>query len=424
MINKIINYLKDENKSLLIIFLIAILLRGIYILQNRTPIISDEIRYNEEAINILEGEGFSWRTKGKVYKSFNPPFYPFFLTLVYLIFGINPEAARVIQAFLGSLSCLIIYFIGKRAFNKTTGLLASFMLAIYGGHIFINRYLLTETLFMFLVLLAILLLLQFKDTQKKAKLIISGILIGLGILTRGQLLLFIPFIFIWFYSLSKKFKEVAINFSIFLAFSLLIVIPWTIRNYLIHKEFVLINTYVRGNPFYLFNHPSSNPELVWNIPQPHLSEVEEERYFYKLLFDFIKRDPKFYFLNWYPKKVRKSFYFFCIGDPPYELRPIAWFYSHFPLTIIIFGIPLFVLSWKYLFFLSVIGIILSFKRWNTSSLFYYFILTQSIIIIFILNGAPRYRLPVTPIFILFAAYSISLMLSGALKEMDKRKEDY
>jgi hypothetical protein len=60
-----------------------------------------------------------------------PPGYPFFLALVYLLFGPSLAALRVVQACVGALTCAVVYLIAKRLLDRRTALLAAAILAIY-----------------------------------------------------------------------------------------------------------------------------------------------------------------------------------------------------------------------------------------------------------------------------------------------------
>ena len=54
-----------------------------------------------------------------------PPLYPYFLGLVFTLFGPDYYIARLVQAVLGSVNCVLIYFLGRRIFSSAVGFAAA-----------------------------------------------------------------------------------------------------------------------------------------------------------------------------------------------------------------------------------------------------------------------------------------------------------
>ncbi len=65
-----------------------------------------------------------------------PPFYPWALGGLYRLVGHDLLWPRWVQCFLGALSCLLVYAIGRRVFDSTTGAVAALVMAIYGPFIY------------------------------------------------------------------------------------------------------------------------------------------------------------------------------------------------------------------------------------------------------------------------------------------------
>ena len=62
-----------------------------------------------------------------------PPAYPFLLAGIYKAFGHNIIVPKVANALAGGLTCLLIYLIAARVFNRRVGLLGAFLFAIFPG---------------------------------------------------------------------------------------------------------------------------------------------------------------------------------------------------------------------------------------------------------------------------------------------------
>src|SRR3972149_11496101 len=98
----------------LIIFLTALTLRIVYTFQLKSgsplydfPVV-DALMYDSWGWKIAQGDWLGERI------FYDPPLYAYFLGIIYKIFGHNYLAPRIIQALLGSLNCVLIYFVTKR----------------------------------------------------------------------------------------------------------------------------------------------------------------------------------------------------------------------------------------------------------------------------------------------------------------------
>ena len=143
---------------LIINFVIKILLLSKF--YNQPLNIVDEQHYNTLALSLLQRGEFGW---GPEYlTAIRPPLYPAFLALVYKIFGPeNYNAVRIIQIFLSLISGWIVYSLTKSIFHEEkVALLAAAIFLFYPSLVIFNYLILTETLFIFLFLLALYLLVE------------------------------------------------------------------------------------------------------------------------------------------------------------------------------------------------------------------------------------------------------------------------
>ena len=88
---------------------------------------ADPITYDQIALNILSGKGFSgasfyYPPGSDVPTSFWDPLYPYFLAAVYAVFGHSIPAVRVVQALIGAGSVAMAWHIGRRLAGPTPGL--------------------------------------------------------------------------------------------------------------------------------------------------------------------------------------------------------------------------------------------------------------------------------------------------------------
>src|SRR3972149_5744215 len=113
----------------------------------------DEVQYNSIALSLMDGEGYT-NARGPV--PILPPVYPTFLAAVYTASDNSLIAVWVAQAAISTATCAVVFFIGRRAFNPATGLVAAGLAAVYPWFIFWNRFVITGTRVIFLPSLSVL----------------------------------------------------------------------------------------------------------------------------------------------------------------------------------------------------------------------------------------------------------------------------
>ena len=117
---------------------------------------SDGLEYHKIAVNLATRGIFTTSKR----PPFNPrlervPIYPGYLAALYKMGGIHPWLPIFGQLIISALSCVILYHIGVRLFNPTTGFIAALLFAVDFTGILISNMLLSDTLFVFLFLLHI-----------------------------------------------------------------------------------------------------------------------------------------------------------------------------------------------------------------------------------------------------------------------------
>ena len=76
--------------------------------------------------------------------------FPLYLSIVYRIFGPNIMIARIINAIISSISCILLYRLAARTFGEDTGRMAGIMMAFMPNLIVYCGYHLKETVMLFL----------------------------------------------------------------------------------------------------------------------------------------------------------------------------------------------------------------------------------------------------------------------------------
>jgi len=122
---------------------------------------------------------------------YKAPFYSYFLAAVYLIAGPDPFNARLVQVALTSLTPVLTFLIGQRLFGRPVGLIAGLVSSFFWTFLYLSVELLDAGLgCLFYMLLAYLLIAL--DDRRRVTWFVCGLVLGLGAITRPNILAFAP----------------------------------------------------------------------------------------------------------------------------------------------------------------------------------------------------------------------------------------
>jgi tetratricopeptide (TPR) repeat protein len=413
--------MSEKNKErlfLLGVFLLAFILRLIYLLQIKSnphffsPTM-DPLYHDIWAQNIAGGNWIG----SKIF--FRAPFYAYFLAIVYKIFGHNYIIPRVIQHLVGSFSCILVYSVAKRLFNRKVAMVASLIAATYGMFIYFEDELLLDSFLVFFDLLLILFLLRAKNNPKFLNWFVCGIILGFSSITRPNILFFIPFVWLWIFLIfikAKKLKEILVFCIMFLIGSALVIFPVTLRNYLVAKDFVLISS--QGGINFLIGNNSNADGMSavlykedWQYRDfEHMAEKESGRslkpsevsnFYYKKGIQFFLDEPEKAFTLW----VKKLYVFWNKFEV--SNNQDTYFFRRYSSLIRILPI-----GFWFVGPLGLLGMVLSWlggkERTNTRKnillpILFVFSYMLTVVMFFVTD---RFRLPVIPFLIIFSAFAL------------------
>jgi tetratricopeptide (TPR) repeat protein len=237
------------------VFFAAMLLRLVHFWSmSATPIyqvlIGDCWQYDQWAQRISSGQ---WLGTEIFYQT---PLYPYFLGVIYAVFGHSVWIVRLVQALLGSMSCVFIARAGTRFFNERVGWIAGLLLACYPPAIFFDGILQKASLDLFLMCGLVWMLSRLQDQWRDSEAIATGILMGCLILNRENAWVLVPIVLGWMawvrWSAVKLNRSWLAPASLLLGMSL-VLLPVGYRNYIVGGEF-LLTTSQMGPNFYIGNH--------------------------------------------------------------------------------------------------------------------------------------------------------------------------
>lgn len=413
-----------------LIFFSAFLIRALCLYGNYSsdpvfslPSVDSEHHFKEAMYLLSEG----WQ--GPPIPYWKPPFYSYFLAVLFRLFGVNFLFLRFFQIAIGSFNCVLIYFLGKTLFDRRIGILSGFIASIYGMFIYFDLQILVTTFTVAFTLMALISLLQaWKGTP--INWLAPGLWIGLTSSTRSEILLFVPFILFWLTGMPRPWLLRMKSAVVLITGICVVVLPISVRNYLITNDSILISSN-GGINFFVANNISYDQAsgmwlsfpMMWDrvayAPEYKgiTKESQKSSYFYKMAMKNIVMDPSgylkvlgrklFLFINSYEISSNRNIYAFVSKIP--LLKALLWKSSHFafPFGLVApIGLVGFVLAWN------------DKKKRTSFRLLLYFILASigSILMFF---STARFRMTIVPIYIIFAAYGFFRLIAYGKQERKK-----
>ena len=372
-----------KNKVAILIFIVAATVRIFYISSvSHAPLENDAKEYNTLGIFLSQGKGYV-NVSGEP-TAYRPPIYPLFLGAIYFIAGHNLLWVRLFQAFMGAAICVLAYLIAIKIFNEKIATLSGVLCCLYPPLVFDVSQIMTETLFSFLLMLGIWLLISRRGS---VNLFLSGFVFSLALLTRPFLVFFLPFVCYW---LILRYKNGAPKkMAILIAGILIALLPWTIRNYYRLGTFVpfanvggltLYNSYVVPQKGFGFNSLKSIDDEYFEIG----NETLRNKYLIRKSIEYVKYNPA--------KVIQLTAVKMLLFIYPFDGH---WY----PLSL---GSK-YNIFWGVILCFSMLGIIIHLDDRDINKKLIIFLFISFVIGIIVFYGSPRFRLPIDPLLICFAA---------------------
>jgi 4-amino-4-deoxy-L-arabinose transferase-like glycosyltransferase len=280
------NRLRSYRAWLLGLVALALVLRLVIVFA--TPHFSpreDSAVYDANALSLARTGSFipvSQETLHAGPTAFYPPLFPVVLAGVYKVLGTSEparwEAGRVLEAVLGAIAVLLTGLIATRLWGARVGLIAAGIAAVSPPLVLVGSSLLSESLFIPLLLAAVWAALVFRDSRRLRWAALAGVLVGLSALTRGNgVFLIIPVGLLVWVQRPRWTRQALGAPALVLAATVVILIPWTVRNLEVFHQFVPIATDTGYTLDGTFNAAVQNGEqrfpAMWVMPQARTQQL-------------------------------------------------------------------------------------------------------------------------------------------------------
>ncbi|MBI4718670.1 MAG: tetratricopeptide repeat protein [Planctomycetes bacterium] len=278
----------------------------------------DGAEYDRWAQRVAAGD---WLGSEVFYQA---PLYPYFLAVIYRLFGHSLDVVRGVQIVIGSVACGLLALATTRFFdNARLGLLAGALLALHAPAIFFDALIQKSVLDLLFMTLLLLLLAPGGSGANRdqrcrdvaacggLRLLAIGVVLGGFALTRENALILVPVIAAWAFVANGAAWRVRLGrVGLMLAGLAVVLLPVGVRNLAVGGEFVL-TTAQMGPNFYIGNHPAATgsyqPLRKWRAEVKYerldatelaqadlgreLTAGEVSRYWMGRAFEFIATEP-------------------------------------------------------------------------------------------------------------------------------------
>lgn len=172
--------MKKKNMNIVVVvlflFILAFAIR-LFLIQAQPHIAEDGVAYAMAGAQLIKGQGFS---------TIYPPFYPFMIGLFSLLFGALELSGRLVSVFYGSLLIFPLFFMARWAFGNKIAIISCLLTIIYPNLCQFSSAVLSESTFMFLFLLGLIISWVAVSNNKSFFYILAGLTWGIAYLTRPE----------------------------------------------------------------------------------------------------------------------------------------------------------------------------------------------------------------------------------------------
>lgn len=293
------------------------------------PLTRDESEYLSLARSLRAGQGFVYDA-AHADPFGRAPGYPAFLAVAGGGGAATPHLpimVTITQSLVGALGILMAAALAGRLAGPKAAMAAALFTAVSPPLVWIASRAFSEAIFW---PLGLAIAWQFnhaddavtwRDRTRRAS--VCGLLAGVGVLVRPALLFFLMLAALYWVWRRQWTPVVALALG-----SLLIVGPWTVRNFSAHGRFVLVAS-EGGVTFWTGNHPlavgegdmAANPAIKLDSirlrsAHPTLNEEAMEPIYYREAWAWIRTHP----LDWLALTARKVYYTVVPTGPSYQLH--------------------------------------------------------------------------------------------------------
>jgi 4-amino-4-deoxy-L-arabinose transferase-like glycosyltransferase len=372
-----------------------------------------------------------------------PPLWPFILAFIYALAGEHELFGRLFYCLLGSGTCVLIYFFSRDLFGKRIALVSGVIAAIYPCLFIYDGWLYTESLYTFLLTAFTYTLYRLqlhytsfskwppaeKSWLKRAGQsllhhrwsLLCGLIAGLSALARPNGVFLLGMVILWaiviILTKVEGWKTVLKDTTLIICIAVIIILPWTYRNYQVSHGFVLVSTGVGEVLSGAYNdivvHGDPTIRGLWR-PTPGSKRHDDVNYTLKNESADTARA-----LTWIRTHISElpyllSLHFLNMWTPYTYSHGLAFEETigtlkyHLMVDLIKISAPLVI-------FFALLGLLFTWKRYRHQLLTVYLLVALVILQNILFYGDMRFRAPIEPMLVLMAGGALYIIAQVVYK---------
>ncbi len=390
------------NRWWIAIFLLALTVRIVYAFWaarvdpflRDNPLHGDAASYDRIVRSLLAGGGFAERPGSPT--AFWPPLYPLLLAAWYRVCGYSLLAARLLQAVLGAVAVAVTSLAARSVFGRRVAILTGLGMACYPHLVYFGAWLIPEALYLALLALTVCVAVRLQSLPRRMGFAALGLLLGWATLAKPATLMLLPLVvwWLWIAPPPRPTRARLVQCLWLLALAVVVIAPWTVRNYQVFQTFVPVSTN-GGYTFYGANNADAfgGHREAFPPPLPAFAEPQAEQEYYRRGMEWIVGHPGDFARLALRKLVRL-----------FSPLSVASYEQDYPLPLagLVRGI------YTAFLILALVGALWSLPRWREVAIFYALIV-RVLLGTVIFYGDARYTMPMVPSLVVFASVALVLV---------------
>ena len=196
------------------------------------PLEWDEVVHLNGALTLMSGNFV-----GYLDMAFYPPLFDSVTAVFYNAFGISLFSVRLVSALFSFLSLWAVFELAQSMYGGKVGLLSAVLLGIMPGYFWLSRMALLETMLLFFFVLSLLFFFRWLQNKQDRYILFGGLALGLGILTKYQMVVAFIVIAISILFLTRgQIKHAFLKLTLLLATAVAVVTPWIVVAYQVYAS--------------------------------------------------------------------------------------------------------------------------------------------------------------------------------------------
>jgi 4-amino-4-deoxy-L-arabinose transferase-like glycosyltransferase len=209
------------------------------------PVQWDEVVHLNDGVLLLRGE----------YEQINyfyPPLFNGVAMVFFKVLGVSVLSGRLVSVTFSLLSLWLVFEFTYRMYDAKTALSASILLGLFPGYFWLSRVAMIEIMLVFFFTASMLFFFSWIRKPQNKTLVLSGLALGFGFLTKYQMLIAAIIMIVAVLLLARdRLKMRLSRFTLLILIAVAVVTPWIIISYNSYASGMLNNwTYALeiGNP--------------------------------------------------------------------------------------------------------------------------------------------------------------------------------